>query len=64
MNYSYLPLAKAELIEAIKYYEEIKTGLGEDFYGEILLTINRIIEFPNAWSPLKKEYRAMPLFLH
>ncbi|WP_319560142.1 hypothetical protein [Marispirochaeta sp.] len=37
MNFYFHPEAENEFTEAIDYYEEIETGLGYDFAGEVLL---------------------------
>lgn len=57
MRYSFHPLAKAELYEAIDYYEECQSGLGLDFAKEIFSSIQRIVQFPRAWSRLSKNTR-------
>jgi len=56
MKYSFHPLAKKELIEAVEYYEECR-GLGMEFSKEIFSTIQRITEFPRAWFKLSKNTR-------
>lgn len=62
MNYSYHPLAKSELTEIINYYEDIKVGLGEDFYHELFNAIIRIKEFPEAWQKISDNTRRCLLF--
>ena len=52
MNYIFHPEAKKEVLVSIEYYEEKAHGLGIDFSIEIYSTIQKIIEFPNAWSIL------------
>ena len=52
MRYSFHPLAIAELNGAIDYYEELQSGLGLEFAKEIFSSIQRVIEFPTAWSSL------------
>jgi len=57
MIYSFHPLAVAELNEAIDYYEELQSGLGLEFAKEIFSCIQRVIEFPTAWSSLSPNTR-------
>ena len=57
MKYSFHPLAVAELNEAIDYYEELQSELGLEFAKEIFSSIQRVIEFPKAWSPLSLNTR-------
>lgn len=57
MKYSFHPLAVAELNEAIDYYEELQSDLGLEFAKEIFSSIQRVIEFPKAWSPLSLNTR-------
>jgi len=57
MKYSFHPLAKIEFNESISYYEECRTGLGAEFAKEIFSTIQRILQFPEAWTRLSKNTR-------
>ncbi|HOS97927.1 MAG TPA: type II toxin-antitoxin system RelE/ParE family toxin [Deltaproteobacteria bacterium] len=57
MRYSFHPIAVAELNEAIDYYEELQSGLGFEFAKEVFSSIQRVIEFPAAWSPLSPNTR-------
>jgi plasmid stabilization system protein ParE len=50
MIFRFHPLAFSELEESVKYYSDIREDLGIDFIDEIDLTIERIIQFPLAWS--------------
>jgi hypothetical protein len=49
--------ARAELAEATEYYNSQKSGLGSQFAGEIQRTIERILQYPEAWTPLSKRTR-------
>jgi len=49
MIYSFHPVAEVELNNAIDYYEECKQNLGLEFANEVYKTIQRILNFPNAW---------------
>jgi len=57
MTYSFHPDAEAELNASVDYYEEYKTDLGLEFAHEVYKTIQRIIEFPNAWQKLDRDIR-------
>ena len=57
MKYSFHAFAKIELKEATHYYETCQKGLGDQFLKEIRTTIQRIIELPEAWTPLSKNTR-------
>ena len=52
MSFYFHPDADAELEAAVEYYEECQPGLGLEFAEEIYDTIERIIDFPVAWSSL------------
>lgn len=49
--------AAAELENAVAYYDECRPGLGLDFAHEVYAAIARIVQFPEAWSPLSKNTR-------
>ena len=57
MNYSFHPLARKELHEAIDYYNECQDGLGIEFAREVYKAIQAILQFPHAWSRLSKNTR-------
>lgn len=57
MKYSFHPEAKEEFLEAIKYFEECRSGLGLEFSKEIFSAIQRIIHFPSAWSKFSENTR-------
>jgi hypothetical protein len=57
MKYSFHPIAKEELLEAIEYYELYQAGLGFEFAKEIFATIQRILRFPKAWTKLSENTR-------
>lgn len=57
MSYQFLAPALAELRDAAEYYESQVTGLGADFLREIELAIDRIIQFPEAWGRISKNFR-------
>ncbi len=57
MNYFFHPSAKIELNEAALYYENCHPGLGMEFLEEVYSAVQRIVEFPEAWSMLTKDTR-------
>ena len=57
MRIDFLDPADAEFIAAIAYYNLQSEGLGYEFAAEIKRTIERILQFPNAWVPLSKRTR-------
>jgi plasmid stabilization system protein ParE len=57
MKYSFHPKAKEEFLEAIEYYESCSTGLVTEFVNEVYSTIQRIIQFPTAWSKFSENTR-------
>lgn len=57
MKYSFHPSARIELNEAVHYYEGIRKGLGAEFVKEIYSTLQRITDFPEAWTPLSENTR-------
>lgn len=56
MNYSFSEQTREELLHSIEYYESQQTGLGEIFFSEVFAAINRVIEFPESWTPLDKTF--------
>ncbi len=54
MRISFLEIAQIELDETINYYNYELSGLGETFLTEVLKTLDRIGEFPEAWHPISK----------
>ncbi len=57
MKYSFHPLARQELIDAIDYYNECQDKLGLIFTEEVYKSIQLILQFPQAWSPFSKNTR-------
>ena len=52
MKYVFHPYARQELNQAIDYYESCQKGLGKAFAKEVYEAIQRILAFPEAWTPL------------
>jgi hypothetical protein len=57
MQIRFLEIAQIELDEAIDYYNYEESGLGEDFLTEVLKSLDRIGQFPEAWHPCSKRTR-------
>ena len=52
MEIVFLPPAKAELTDAISYYNMQSEGLGYEFAAEVKRTLERIVQYPDAWFKL------------
>lgn len=57
MKLFYLDAADSEFDEAITYYNTQSAGLGFEFADEIKEAIERIKNYPEAWTPLTKRVR-------
>ena len=57
MIYSFHPAAEEELNQAVDYYDECQKGLGSEFLKEMYRTLQNILAFPDAWSPLSANTR-------
>jgi plasmid stabilization system protein ParE len=57
MNVHFLEPAEKELAKAKLDYEQQRPGLGEEFEQEVKDTIQRIADFPNAWTQLSPNTR-------
>lgn len=57
MIVEFLETAENELKEAINYYNEQNDGLGFEFALEVQKTIERISQYPDAWTELSKRTR-------
>ncbi len=57
MKIEFLPPAKTELMDAISYYNLQSEGLGYEFAGEVKRTLERIVQYPDAWAKLSKRTR-------
>ncbi len=54
MKIEFLPPARAELTDAISYYNIQSEGLGYEFAAEVKRTLERIVQYPDAWFRLSK----------
>ena len=54
MKIRFLEIAQIELDEAIEYYNYESLGLGDEFLTEVLIALDRISNYPEAWHPCSK----------
>ena len=57
MKIKFLEEAQLELDEAIEFYNNESSGLGNTLLQEVLNAIDRIARFPDAWHPLSANTR-------
>ncbi len=57
MKVKFLLPARREFIEAVKYYEQQRPGLGKDFRDQVYAAIERITAFPDGWHLLRDDIR-------
>jgi len=57
MEIKFLAPAEAEFLDAISYYNMQSEGLGYEFATEVKRTIERIIQYPEAWAKLSERTR-------
>lgn len=57
MKHTFLAPARAELQEAVDYYEDRRPGLGREFASEVQSTLSRILLNPTAWTRISKDIR-------
>ncbi|HMN18048.1 MAG: hypothetical protein HND40_15035 [Ignavibacteriota bacterium] len=50
MKFTFHPDAVSELIHSVEYYQERVENLGIEFLDEVINTIFRILEFPDAFT--------------
>lgn len=57
MKITYLDAADSEFAEAITYYNGQSLGLGFQFADEVKEVLERIRNYPEAWTPLSERVR-------
>jgi plasmid stabilization system protein ParE len=57
MKIRFFAPAEAEFLEAISYYNLQSEGLGYEFAAEVKRTIQRIIQYREAWAKLSERTR-------
>ena len=48
------PVERAELVNAISYYNVQSEGLGYEFAAEVKRTLESIVQYPDAWFRTKE----------
>jgi plasmid stabilization system protein ParE len=56
-TFKFHPAARQELDDSVSYYDSVQDGLGLEFLEEVYATIQRIIDFPSAWTKLSPNTR-------
>lgn len=49
--------AEDELLRSIRYYEQERPGLGDDFLAEVQSLILRLLDFPDSGTPVFRDVR-------
>lgn len=57
MKFTFHPDAVSELIHSVEYYQERVENLGIEFLDEVINTIFRILEFPDAFTQFSQNSR-------
>ncbi len=57
MKIEFLEVAEQELYDIVEYYNQQSEGLGFEFALELQKTIDRIIQYPDAWPKLSNRTR-------
>ena len=57
MNFPFHPEAERELNQAVDYYNDCQPSLGLDFLREVYISIQNILAYPQAWTPISKNTR-------
>ena len=57
MKLKLLKAAQTDTANAIAYYNDEQPGLGADFASEVRKTLERILQYPNAWTQVSKRTR-------
>ena len=57
MHITFLAPAEAELLNAVAYYNSQSEGIGYEFAAEVKRTIERIVQYPEAWFQLSSRTR-------
>jgi hypothetical protein len=53
----FLEIAEIELDEAVRWYDGQAQGLGTSFLIEVLSSVTRIADYPDAWPSLGPDLR-------
>ena len=61
MQIRFLQPAQYELDEAVAYYNAQAPNLGQRFLVEVLASLNRVCQYPDAWHPVSDKTRRCQL---
>jgi len=61
MQVKFLQAAQYELDAAVAYYNDQAPNLGHKFLIEILASLSRVCQYPNAWHPITDKTRRCQL---
>ncbi len=50
MIFRFHPDAESEFLDSVAYYDSQEVNLGLEFAEEVYATIQRILQYPNAWT--------------
>lgn len=50
MSYSFLPDAEAEYLDAVRFFEQQRVGLGASLIAEFERTMGLVVTNPNTWE--------------
>jgi hypothetical protein len=56
MRHEFAEAAREEFFDSVDYYELQQAGLGLAFSEQVQATIERILEFPDGWTPLDSTF--------
>lgn len=57
MKFYFHPKAEQEFNNSVDYYENRQAGLGIEFAEEVCASIDRIAQYPEAWSEMSANTR-------
>jgi hypothetical protein len=57
MKLKLMKAAQTDVADAIAYYNDEEPGLGADFASEVRKTLERILQYPKAWTRVSKRTR-------
>ncbi len=57
MSIEFLSVAEEEFRKAVFYYNQQSAGLGYEFALEVERTLERILQYPKAWTSLSENTR-------
>ncbi|MCY2991158.1 MAG: type II toxin-antitoxin system RelE/ParE family toxin [Planctomycetota bacterium] len=60
MKISFLEPARADLEDAVRYYDDQRVGLGAEFSSAVQITLRRITDCPTTWARISANIRRCP----